>query len=780
MQIKASSVRHEREGPAPAAAGGDLVCLSHLRWAFVHQRPQHLMLRAARHMRVFFVEEPQFSDRPDPPRLELVEAGAGITVVRMHLWWHCDHDAAQRELLDRLLSGQGIVRPLLWFYTPRALGFAGHVAARGVVYDCMDELAAFAMADPRLPAQEQALLARADLVFCGGASLFAAKRRLHPSAHLFPSAVDLAHFAPARDSLPEPAHQAAIAHPRVGFYGVLDERLDRDLLDRVAALRPEVSFVLVGPLAKLDDADLPRRANLHYLPAQPYAALPAHIAHWQAAMMPFALNAATRFISPTKTPEYLAAGRPVVSTPIADVVATYGGLACVHVAHSAEEFARGVDRALAQARDPGPWRDEADRLIAPMSWDATWAAMQALIEAACPAPAGPVPPAAPLPCGPGAPAPLRRARYDAVVVGAGLAGATMAERLAAAGQRVLVVDRRDHLAGNAHDRPDAAGVVIHPYGPHIFHTNSAEIVAYLSRFTAWRPYEHRVLARLRRRAGAEMLVPMPINRTTINRFFGLSLREAEVPPFLAGLAVPGERQSAADLVLGRVGRALYASLIEGYSRKQWGLDPALLDASVTARLPVRAGDDDRYFSDRFQAMPREGFSAMVGRMLDHPMITVATATEWAEVKGRGDHLVFTGPVDEYFDRRFGPLPYRSLRFRHETLPGPLVQPVAVINEPDESVPHTRCTEFRHITGQEHAATSLCFEYASAEGDPYYPVPRAENAALYDRYRALADACQDVTFVGRLATYRYYNMDQVVGQALAAARRLLARTARAAE
>ena len=731
----------------------DLVCFSHLRWDFVFQRPQHLMSRAAHSLRVFYVEEPHFADGAEIA-LHTRLTAEDVMLVQTNLPWHCDHAGEQRRLLDRLVAEHAITNPVLWFYTPRALEFAGHLRGRATVYDCMDELSAFAGADGRLPEQERALLARADTVFTGGASLFEAKRPLHGNVHLFPSAVDSRHFAPARTALPDPADQAHIPHPRAGFYGVLDERLDRALVAGVARLRPGVQFVLLGPLAKLDESELPRAPNLHYLPGKSYGELPGYIANWDVATLPFARNEATRYISPTKTPEYLAAGCPVVSTPIMDVVRTYGALEAVHVGGTAEEFACGIDLALAQARDGGAWRDEADAAIAPLSWDVTWARMRSLL---------PRPPA---------PAVMRRAHYDVVVVGAGFAGSVMAERLAVSGQRVLLADRRPHLGGNAHDTLDAAGVRIHPYGPHIFHTNCEEVVTYLSRFTAWRRYEHRVLAAVRGE-----LLPIPINPTTVNRFFGLQLRPEEVGPFLAARAETREPvRTAEDVVLSTVGRELYEAFFEGYTRKQWGVGPAELDRSVTARVPTRANDDDRYFLDSFQAMPRDGFAPMFRRMVDHPGIDIALETEWRELANRGSHLVFTGPVDEYFGHRYGALPYRSLRFRHETHASGLRQPVAVINYPDPAVPHTRVTEFRHLTGQAHTHTSLCTEYPAAEGDPYYPVPRPENAALYRRYQALADASPDVTFVGRLATYRYYNMDQVVAQALATHRRLMERRA----
>jgi len=363
---------------------------------------------------------------------------------------------------------------------------------------------------------------------------------------------------------------------------------------------------------------------------------------------------------------------------------------------------------------------------------------------------------------------------DFLIVGAGFAGAVLAERLAVdGGYRVLVVDRRPHIGGNAYDCADAAGVLIHRYGPHIFHTNSDQVLAYLSRFTAWRPYEHRVLADV-----AGKLLPVPINRTTINKFFGLDLAsDAAAEAFLNDHAEPvGQIRTSEDVVVGRVGRALYEAFFRGYTRKQWGVDPSELDKSVSARVPVRTNTDDRYFNDRHQMMPRHGYTAMFARMLDHPCIEVRTATEYRDVIGRvrARHVIFTGPVDEYFDYRFGRLPYRSLRFEHQNLPVERFQPVAVVNYPDPAVPYTRITEYKHLTGQAHPTTSITTEYPAAEGVPYYPIPTPANAALYARYEALADATQGVTFVGRLATYRYYNMDQVVAQALATYERLSGR------
>jgi UDP-galactopyranose mutase len=630
-----------------------------------------------------------------------------------------------------------------------------------VIYDCMDELSAFRFADPALLDREARLLARADLVFTGGYSLYEAKRGRHGDVHAFPSAVDVAHFAQARTGNIEPEDQRHISGPRLGFFGVIDERIDLALLDAVAARRPDWSFVMIGPVVKIDSAHLPRRANIHWLGGRGYGELPAYLSGWDVALMPFAINAATRFISPTKTPEYLAGGLPVVSTPIVDVIRHYGDAAAVAIAADATAFVAACEAALALPRD-GAWRDDADRLLATQSWDRTQTAMATEIDRI-------------LSGKKYAPAP-KRERYDTLIVGAGFAGAVLAERLANdSGQRVLVVDRRPHIGGNAYDEYDAAGVLIHRYGPHIFHTNSADVFDYLSRFTEWRPYEHRVLASV-----DDKLVPMPINRTTLNALYGLSLEnDAEAAAFLASRAESVEDiRTSEDVVVAAVGRDLYETFFRGYTRKQWGLDPSELDRAVTARVPTRTSTDDRYFTDTFQAMPANGYTRMFEAMLDHPGITLDLGVEYRDVIDRidVDHIIFTGPIDEYFDFRFGRLPYRSLQFRHETHDVAEFQPVAVVNYPDEAVPQTRITEYKHLTGQLHAKTSISYEFPSAEGDPYYPIPRTENQALFKRYEALAVAEEGVTFVGRLATYRYYNMDQVVGQALATYRRMVAKAA----
>lgn len=366
------------------------------------------------------------------------------------------------------------------------------------------------------------------------------------------------------------------------------------------------------------------------------------------------------------------------------------------------------------------------------------------------------------------------AGYDTLVVGAGFAGSVIAERLASqAGQRVLVVDKRPHIGGNAYDRYDDAGLLIHPYGPHIFHTNSADVFAYLSQFTGWRPYQHRVLASV-----DGQLLPMPINLDTVNRLYGLSLNAFELDGFFAGVAEQVDLvRTSEDVVVSRVGRDLYEKFFRGYTRKQWALDPSELDASVTARVPTRTTRDDRYFTDTYQAMPLHGYTRMFERLLAHPNIHVMTGTDYRDVVQAipWRHMVYTGPIDSFFDHRHGTLPYRSLHFEHVTVQPPMgrahVQAVGTVNHPNDHL-YTRVTEFKHLTGQRHEASSLVYEYPRADGDPYYPVPRAENSALFRRYETDAEQLSDVTFVGRLASYKYYNMDQVVAQALTVFKRLV--------
>ncbi|KEQ52429.1 UDP-galactopyranose mutase [Sphingobium chlorophenolicum] len=741
-----------------------VICFSHLRWNFVFQRPQHLMSRFAARSRVLFWEEPCHIAGLEQPGLHVETCAAtGMTVITPQLPEGDRGGDRERlkALLDLLLAGEEgpFVR---WYYTPMMLPFSDHVMADCIVYDCMDELANFKGAPPELLPLEQRLLSQADLVFTGGYSLYEAKKDRHGHVYPFPSSVDAAHFAKARSS--QPGRHGG--RPRLGFYGVVDERMDVELLAMLADARPDWDVEIVGPVVKIGEADLPRRDNLHFTGGRSYEELPACVAGWDVALMPFAINDATRFISPTKTPEYLAAGRPVVSTPIADVVRQYGQIEAVRVAEPGDAFIRACDEALALSASGGSWLAEADKMLAGMSWDRSFQQMSRLIRDAMSRGVHSHPIVSPTNWKSEGPH-----HYDVMVVGAGFAGAVMAERLAADGdKKVLLVDRRSHIGGNAYDEMDGAGVLIHRYGPHIFHTNSQEIFDYLSRFTQWRPYEHRVLA-----AVGDLLVPMPINRTTLNSLYGLNLRtEEEAAAFLTAQAEPvAVVRTSEDVVISAIGRTLYETFFRDYTRKQWGLDPSELDKAVTARVPTRTNVDDRYFTDRFQAMPLEGYTRMFERMLDHPNIDVLLGVDYCEARDAypHDHLVFTGPIDEYFGYRFGKLPYRSLDFRHVSLDVDRFQPVAVVNYPAPGVPYTRITEYKHLTGQKVAGTSITYEYPAAEGDPYYPIPRSENQQLFKRYEALAMVQSDVTFVGRLATYRYYNMDQVVGQALATYRRM---------
>lgn len=354
--------------------------------------------------------------------------------------------------------------------------------------------------------------------------------------------------------------------------------------------------------------------------------------------------------------------------------------------------------------------------------------------------------------------------FDWLIVGAGFAGSVLAERIATQrGETVLIIDRRDHTGGNAFDYYNEDGLLVHRYGPHIFHTNCERIFTYLSRFTDWRHYEHRVLASIR-----GQLLPVPINLDTVNRLYGLSLNSNQLEEFFAARAeIIDPIRTSEDVVVARIGRDLYETFFRGYTRKQWGLDPSELDKSVTARVPVRTDRDDRYFTDRFQFMPRDGYAALFRRLLQHRKIRILLQADYRDVVGLIPHrrLIYTGPIDEFFSYRHGRLPYRSLRFEHVTERVPLFQPAGVVNFPLDQE-YTRSTEYKYLTGQVHPFTALTYEYPTSQGDPYYPVPRAENQALFKRYEQHARTIENVWFVGRLATYRYYNMDQVIGQALA--------------
>jgi UDP-galactopyranose mutase len=354
--------------------------------------------------------------------------------------------------------------------------------------------------------------------------------------------------------------------------------------------------------------------------------------------------------------------------------------------------------------------------------------------------------------------------FDYLIVGAGYAGSVLAERLASdANKKVLLIDKRAHIGGNAYDYYNDAGILIHRYGPHIFHTNSRQVFDYLSRFTQWRAYEHRVLASV-----DGQLLPIPINLDTVNKLYGLNLTTFQIEEFFASVAEHREQiRTSEDVIVNRVGRELYEKFFRNYTRKQWDLDPSELDAMVTSRVPIRNNRDDRYFTDTYQAMPLHGYTRMFENMLNHANIRIMLNTDYREIERVIPYkeMIYTGPVDEFFECRYGKLPYRSLEFRHQTVDQEVYQPAAVVNFPNEHT-YTRITEFKYLTGQEHRKTSIVFEYSRAEGDPYYPVPRPENMELYKKYQELAKQTPGVHFVGRLATYKYYNQDQVVAQALA--------------
>jgi UDP-galactopyranose mutase len=359
----------------------DLVCLSHLRWDLVFQRPHHLLTRAARERRVYFVEEPLFGARE--LGYEIQSRQNGVHRVLFHLPGDLDDAStieAQRQLVDVLVAEERIAAPLLWYYTPMALSFTRHLRSTAIVYDCMDELSAFSGAPPTLRAREQELMARADLVFTGGQSLYEFKRGQHPRVHAFPSSVDVAHFARARAPQAGPADQAALPRPRIGFFGVLDERFDIELVRGVAEARPDWTFVFLGPVVKIPVSALPSAPNLHYLGPKTYDDLPKYLSGWDVAILPFARNEATRYISPTKTPEYLAAGRPVVSTSIRDVVRPYGEKGLTRIADTVPEFVAAIEAALAE--DGAARRARADAFLSQMSWDSTWARMSQLVDGA--------------------------------------------------------------------------------------------------------------------------------------------------------------------------------------------------------------------------------------------------------------------------------------------------------------------------------------------------------------------------------------------------------------
>ena len=732
----------------------DLVCFSHLKWNFVYQRPQHLLSRFPQRFRTFYVEEHVTNHEKDGYYINLSEENVWVVTP------HVNHDHSlgtvadrQAAIIKKLFKELNIKDFISWYYTPMALEFTSQLQPKLVIYDCMDELSAFKFAPPELKKREKELLAKADLVFTGGHSIYEAKKAHHHNIHPFPSSIDKDHFGQARHIITEPADQQHIPHPRFGFFGVVDERFDIEMLGEVAAKKPDWHFVIVGPVVKIDPQTLPRQNNIHYLHGKDYKDLPGYLSGWDVAIMPFAINESTKYISPTKTPEYLAGGKPVISTPIKDVVEPYGKNKLVHIVKDADAFIAAGEVELSN-NDKQVWLDKADAFIKNDSWNNTWSKMMQLIENT-----------------------LNKTHFafinnfakkkqqgfDYLIAGAGFAGCVMAERLASqSNKKVLIVDKRDHIAGNAYDYYDKDGILIHKYGPHIFHTNSKEVFDYLGKFTPWRFYEHEVLGSVDGK-----LLPIPINLNTINKMYDLNLTSDELENFFEERAEKKSRiKTSEDVVVNKVGRELYEKFFRGYTRKMWDLDPSELDASVTARVPTRTNTDNRYFTDTYQFMPAHGYTHMFQNMLAHPNIKVMLNTDYKEIIDMIPHekLIFTGPVDEYFNYCYGKLPYRSLDFKFETLNKKNFQCTGTINYPNENA-YTRITEFKHLTGQKHAKTSVVYEYPQAEGDPYYPIPRPENADLYRRYQCLADTLENTYFTGRLATYKYYNMDQVVAQSL---------------
>lgn len=359
----------------------DLICFAHLRWDFVFQRPQHLLTRFSKQTRVYYIEEPFFDTDQAAGYLEVRSRGEQLWVLTPHFPAGRsaeENDLAQQELLKQWMQEQQITDFIAWYYTPMALGYSQDLKPVLTVYDCMDELSAFAGAPPQLLEREQELFRRANLVYTGGQSLYEAKRDKHRSVHAFPSSIDRKHFAQARTDMPDPEDQAPIGRVRLGFFGVIDERMDIQLVGEVARMRPDWQIVLLGPVVKIHPDSLPRPANIHYLGMKSYQELPAYVSNWDVALLPFALNESTRFISPTKTPEYLAAGKPTVSTPITDVIRPYGDLNLVHIASRPEAFVEAVEAALQQKEDR-EWLDRVDNYLSTISWDHTWAKMAHLM-----------------------------------------------------------------------------------------------------------------------------------------------------------------------------------------------------------------------------------------------------------------------------------------------------------------------------------------------------------------------------------------------------------------
>ncbi|MEJ7587971.1 MAG: UDP-galactopyranose mutase [Ferruginibacter sp.] len=711
------------------------------------------MSKFSKTYRTFYFEEPEYTNEPDGYTINLNKDHVWIVVPHLQVnQTNSDTTERTREILDSLMEDLNINDSINWYYTPMALAFSSHLKPKLTVYDCMDELSAFKYAPPQLKAMEKQLMERADIVFTGGHSIYEAKKDQHENIHPFPSSIDKAHFGLARHILTEQEDQKNIPHPRFGFFGVIDERFDIELVRGAAEQKPDWQFILIGPVVKIDPQTLPKFPNIHYLGGKDYKDLPQYLAGWDVAIMPFAINESTRYISPTKTPEYLAGGKPVIATGINDVIKPYGVENLVHIVKDSAEFIAAGELEL-NNNDKKEWQTKVDSFIKNDSWDNTWLQMMQLIDITLKNSQNKL----------SSNTLKRKPVFDYLIVGAGFAGSVIAERLASQlNKKVLIIDKRDHIAGNAFDFYDKDGILVHKYGPHIFHTNSEDVFNYLGKFTSWRPYEHEVLTNVEGK-----LVPIPINLNTINQLYDLDLNSDQLEAFFEERAEKKSRiKTSEDVVVSKVGRDLYEKFFRGYTRKMWNLDPSELDASVTARVPTRTDKDNRYFTDTYQAMPAHGYTQMFSKMLSHPNIKIMLNTDYKEIMDMIPYkeLIFTGPIDEYFNYCYGKLPYRSLDFKFETLDQANFQSKGTINFPNEHA-YTRITEFKFLTGQEHNKTSIVYEFPKDGGDPYYPIPRPENGELYKKYLCLADSMANTYFTGRLATYKYYNMDQVVAQSL---------------
>jgi len=356
-------------------------------------------------------------------------------------------------------------------------------------------------------------------------------------------------------------------------------------------------------------------------------------------------------------------------------------------------------------------------------------------------------------------------KYDYLIVGAGFAGSVMAERLASQlNKKILIVEKRNHIAGNAYDEYDEHGILVHHYGPHIFHTNSKKVFDYLSLFTEWKFYEHKVLANLNGE-----LYPVPINRITLNKLYDLKLKTDEEVHAYYNSVKENKTQiiNSEDVIVSKVGKELFEIFFRHYTKKQWNLEPRDLSPSVCGRIPVRTNDDCRYFTDKYQFMPKYGYTKMFEKMLQHKNIEVVLNTDYKKIINaiKFNKMIYTGPIDYFFDFQFGKLPYRSIRFEFENLEKECEQKVAVINHVEAEVPYSRVTEYKHITGQKSNTTTLSYEFFQEEGEPFYPIPTEENDRLFMKYFELTKPLQSVIFCGRLAEYHYYNMDQVVARVL---------------